>query len=156
MIISLPPGASPIIPGLYQGGIDSNYLDPKPDIHVACAHGAYPHPESADKVIYFPLHDDPTVIWADDLEWVRRAVEVAQTVATGVVANKNVVVSCQAGLNRSGLVLALAMCILGYEPADAIQTIRDRRSVVALHNPRFVEVIMRYGGSLADQAKPSP
>lgn len=49
-----------------------------------------------------------------------------------------VLIRCQAGLNRSGLVTALVLLLEGYEPAEAIQLIRNRRSPWALCNHAFV------------------
>ncbi|MHB1447001.1 MAG: protein-tyrosine phosphatase family protein [Acidimicrobiales bacterium] len=46
-------------------------------------------------------------------------------------------VHCQAGLNRSNLVVALALMLEGSSAAAAIQLLRDRRSPAVLCNPRF-------------------
>ena len=53
-------------------------------------------------------------------------------------AGEQVLIRCQAGLNRSGLVTALTMMHAGYEPADAIRQIRQQRSEMALFNHHFV------------------
>jgi hypothetical protein len=53
-------------------------------------------------------------------------------------AGERVLIRCQAGLNRSGLVTALTMMHAGYEPADAIRQIRQQRSQMALFNHHFV------------------
>ena len=53
-------------------------------------------------------------------------------------AGEKVLIRCQAGLNRSGLVTALTMMHAGYEPADAIKQIRQQRSPMALFNDNFV------------------
>ena len=50
---------------------------------------------------------------------------------------KKVLVRCQAGINRSGLVTALVLIRDGYAPADAIRLIRDNRCEAALSNSRF-------------------
>lgn len=52
---------------------------------------------------------------------------------------RRVLVRCQAGLNRSGLVVALVLYKAGYSAGDAISLIRERRSPYALCNPRFAE-----------------
>lgn len=52
---------------------------------------------------------------------------------------QRVLIRCQAGLNRSGLVTALVLYKAGYSTADAIELIREKRSPYALCNPRFVE-----------------
>ncbi|CAB4871704.1 unannotated protein [freshwater metagenome] len=48
-----------------------------------------------------------------------------------------VLVRCQAGLNRSGLVLALALMIEGYTAQDAIELLRQQRSEFVLCNRQF-------------------
>jgi protein-tyrosine phosphatase len=53
-----------------------------------------------------------------------------------VVAGK-----CQAGLNRSSLVVALVLLKEGYSATDAIDLIRKKRSKYALFNTYFVDFI---------------
>lgn len=72
----------------------------------------------------------------------RDATEVArlaELTADRVAAGRRVLVRCQAGLNRSSLVAALAMVRLGVEPQDAIDRIRADRHVNCLFNRSFVE-----------------
>jgi protein-tyrosine phosphatase len=45
---------------------------------------------------------------------------------------------CQAGANRSGLVMAVLLMIEGYTATDAIQLIRQQRGPQALFNQDFV------------------
>lgn len=52
-------------------------------------------------------------------------------------AGKRVLVRCQAGLNRSGLVMTLVLIREGYEPAEAIHLIRTHRGQAALCNRTF-------------------
>jgi protein-tyrosine phosphatase len=49
-----------------------------------------------------------------------------------------VLIRCQAGLNRSGLVTALVLMRDGYDATEAISLIRERRSPWALCNDDFV------------------
>ena len=53
-------------------------------------------------------------------------------------AGKKVLVRCQAGWNRSGLVTALVLMKDGHKATDAIDLIRARRSPYALCNEDFV------------------
>jgi len=46
-------------------------------------------------------------------------------------------VHCQAGLNRSGLVVALALIRSGRTPDEAIALLREKRSPAVLCNPAF-------------------
>jgi hypothetical protein len=64
-------------------------------------------------------------------------------------SGKKVLVRCQAGWNRSGLVTALALIKNGYTPQDAIDLIRARRSPYALCNVDFVK-------SLKDLSRTEP
>ncbi len=51
-------------------------------------------------------------------------------------------VHCQAGLNRSGLLTALALIDEGVFPPDAIATLRARRSPAVLCNRKFADWLM--------------
>jgi len=52
-------------------------------------------------------------------------------------AGNRVLVRCQAGLNRSGLVMALVLIREGYTPDEAINLIRSKRAQMALCNETF-------------------
>ena len=52
-------------------------------------------------------------------------------------AGKRVLIRCQAGLNRSGLVMALVLIRDGMNPTDAIELIRQQRGEAALFNLTF-------------------
>jgi protein-tyrosine phosphatase len=52
-------------------------------------------------------------------------------------AGKQVLIRCQAGLNRSGLIMALVLRKEGYTSQEAIDLIRARRSEWALFNKTF-------------------
>jgi hypothetical protein len=54
---------------------------------------------------------------------------------------KKVAARCQAGWNRSGLIIALVLLKEGYSADEAISLIRERRSPNALCNPHFVKFI---------------
>ena len=58
-------------------------------------------------------------------------------------AGKKCLVRCQAGINRSGLVVALILMRDGMSAEDAIALIRTRRSEYALENVHFVEYLKR-------------
>lgn len=57
-------------------------------------------------------------------------------------SGKRVLVRCQMGWNRSGLITALALMKSGYDPKHAIDLIRARRSPHALCNTDFVHYLM--------------
>ena len=54
---------------------------------------------------------------------------------------KSVAGKCQAGLNRSSLIVALVLLKEGYTATEAIELIRKKRSEYALFNNHFVEFI---------------
>lgn len=62
-------------------------------------------------------------------------------VAHKIHKGEKVLVRCQAGYNRSGLVVGLALLKLGYTADTAIALIREKRSPYALHNEHFVRYI---------------
>ena len=54
------------------------------------------------------------------------------------LAGDRLLVRCQAGLNRSGLITCLILMLKGYSQKDAIELIRNKRSEVALFNRNYV------------------
>ena len=58
-----------------------------------------------------------------------------------------VLVRCQAGLNRSGLVTALILMLDGLSAADAIKAIRTNRAELALFNHDFVTWLLAEGAN---------
>lgn len=53
-------------------------------------------------------------------------------------------VHCQAGLNRSGLISAIALVLDGMAPADAIALLREKRSPAVLCNPTFEQFVLEF------------
>ena len=81
-----------------------------------------------------PFHDgDLSEIDVQDLWFVTNAV------FDDWMNGKRVLVRCLAGLNRSGLVIALVMIMAGYSASDAIAHIRGVRSRNALCNRDFAQ-----------------
>lgn len=126
---------SEIAPGLWMGG--SHYYVGDHglaffDAVLTLYHGAEPARWPTDERRFHctdgadlpdPEQLGQAVDWVHD-RWQRR---------------QRVLVRCQAGLNRSGLVIGLVLYKAGYSAADAITLIREKRSPFALCNPRFVE-----------------
>jgi hypothetical protein len=82
-----------------------------------------------------------------DRELVPRIDSVVEWVLDELNKGHRVLVRCQAGLNRSGLITALTLCKLGYTGSDAIELIRKRRTRWALCNQDFeLYVESRYPG----------
>ena len=59
-------------------------------------------------------------------------------------SGKKVLIRCQAGLNRSGLVTAFVLMKAGMTAERAIELIREKRSVDALCNNNFVDWIVEH------------
>jgi protein-tyrosine phosphatase len=57
-------------------------------------------------------------------------------------SGQRVLIRCQAGLNRSGVVTALVLMLEGWSPREAIDLIRSRRSSLALCNDDFVQWLL--------------
>jgi protein-tyrosine phosphatase len=63
------------------------------------------------------------------------------------MAGDRVLVRCQAGLNRSGLVTALILMSTGLDAESAIREIRTNRAEVALFNEDYVAWLMTEGAA---------
>lgn len=69
------------------------------------------------------------------------ALEAAVVVAKFLSAGKNVLSTCALGINRSSLIAALALVLMGAKPDATLELIRAKRNPAALSNPWFVELI---------------
>ena len=109
--------------------------------------GANPYPGVT--IIYASNDDDPTrPPTRGELDL---AIKAARQVTSRVLAGGKVLVTCQAGKNRSGLVTALALHqltgVAGKACVDIIKMVRP----IALTNPQFVKVLDRIAAK-----KPTP
>lgn len=76
------------------------------------------------------------------------AIGLAHEVAKMVAAGKRVLVTCRSGLNRSGLISAIAIRILtGASAQEAIDAVRHGRSEFALNNTMFEKIIHEWNPS---------
>lgn len=130
------PVISPIVPGLWQGGCQDGLLLPRFIDHLV---SLYPwerydveHDLASTRTIRMldAASQDMTVV--DDIA---RRVNVLRESGT-------VLVHCQAGLNRSGLVVVRALMLDGMSADAAIALVRERRSPAALCNPAFEEWLL--------------
>jgi hypothetical protein len=72
----------------------------------------------------------------------RRSVDfLSYAVAKSVQEGRKTLVRCYAGMNRSGLVAALALIKMGHDPLTVVDLIRSKRSPNNLVNPEFVKII---------------
>lgn len=138
---------SEVVPGLWQGGTADNDT-----VHTARSRAGHAQPAITPK-------DFDTVVtlyaWAQPVDWFVKEIRlgfwdagtesmpVPEIMQAAFLAyqdwaeGKKVLIRCQAGLNRSGLVTALVLMMAGYAAEEAIQTIRETRSRYALCNDDF-------------------
>ena len=144
---------SMIAPNLFQGGTDD--LDvihlaqtnnrPRTDLPFDAIVTMYAWARPADWKIQEFRYGVPDASITDiDLDRLRQAVDFGYD---RWKQGDRVLVRCQAGLNRSGLVLALILIKDGLKPAEAIARIRDNRGEDALFNRDFYNWLMVEGES---------
>jgi hypothetical protein len=133
-----------IAPGLYQGSYPpegSALRDAGFDAVVLCARDLQTHVSSFPgvAVMYAPSVDDlHAPVSAEALAVARKA---AEEVAERIEGGQNVLVTCQAGLNRSGMVTALALhFIYGWSGERCVKHVQSKREE-ALFNKRFCEAL---------------
>ena len=73
-----------------------------------------------------------------------KVVELADWLHSEWKSGKKCLSRCQAGLNRSGIVIALVLIKEGYSADEAIALIREKRDPNALFNPDFVRNLKQY------------
>ena len=142
---------SMIAPNLFQGGTDD--LDvihlaqtnnrPRIDLPFDAIVTMYAWARPADWNIQEFRYGVPDASIKDiDLDRLRQAVEFGYD---RWKQGDRVLVRCQAGLNRSGLVLALILIKDGIAPQEAINCIRDGRGPDALFNDNFHAWLLEEG-----------
>lgn len=72
--------------------------------------------------------------------------EIAEEVEYQVAFGRKVLVRCQAGMNRSGLVTGLAMLKMGWTVDDILARMRQARSPYVLFNKSFVDYLREVEG----------
>lgn len=126
-----------VIPGLWQGGI-LQYADGFP--HRGAVMTLCTNAPNA------PIYMREEILSFNDGDEVPGIVNIAvEKVLEWRKAGIPVLVRCQAGLNRSGLVVALTMVAEGWQPVDAIVHIRRHRSPFALCNKVFERHVRNSG-----------
>lgn len=81
----------------------------------------------------FRMHDSSDGVLEEDL------FKASDAVLKALSRGDKVLVHCQAGLNRSGLVTAFSLMRLGWPAQKAIDHLRNQRSHMVLCNKTFVE-----------------
>jgi hypothetical protein len=141
---------SEILPGLWQGGTDdwdtvqefrrssrARITDKEFDTVITVYAWANPCDWEV-KELRYGYYDSDRADWEKDVDFetIFQLVDVAYQ---DWKAGKTVLIRCQAGLNRSGLLMALVLMKDGYSAVEAIDLIRKMRSEWALCNENFVK-----------------
>lgn len=138
---------SEVFNGLWQGGTDDD------DTHVAHAKPMITTKEF-DTVITMYAYANPVDWFVKELRYgvwdsnmkdfkVEELFEIVRFAHTEWKAGKKVLIRCQAGWNRSGLIMALVLMREGWSAEKAISTIRSNRSKYALKNSVFANWLMK-------------
>lgn len=144
---------SMIAPNLFQGGTDDEDVIHIPartysrrdDLPFDSIVTMYAWARPADwKVQEFRYGVPDASITDIDLDRLRQAVDFGYD---RWKQGDRVLIRCQAGLNRSGLVLALILIKDGSKPAEAISLIRTNRGEDALFNHDFHNWLLKEGES---------
>jgi protein-tyrosine phosphatase len=132
---------SQVLNNLWQGGIpDPNEdLSKNFDLVVLVAEEFQPEYLSGVRVVHAPLTDEQFRCTTSERRLVCAAVhEVVKALKHGL----RVLVTCHQGLNRSGLITALALRqFYGMSADEAITRVRYARGPFALSNPIFEQMI---------------
>jgi protein-tyrosine phosphatase len=139
--------ANQIVPGLWMGQAPPPAANLPGFTMVVLTAKEY-QPKSAQlnlpgvQVVHVPLPDGPLT---QQLQ--QAALNAAVLVANEVKAGGKVLVTCWAGANRSGLVVALALEQMGMAGPIALAKVRAQRfpnsGHVPLSNPYFVQMILQ-------------
>ena len=141
---------SEIAPNLFMGGTDDNDVihnaasgRRRTDLPFDSIVTMYAWAQPADwKVQEFRYGVPDAAIEMIDLARLKQAVDFGYG---RWMAGDRLLVRCQAGLNRSGLVTALILMSTGLDAETAIAEIRKKRAEVALFNNEYVTWLINNG-----------
>lgn len=133
------PFVSEIVPDLWLGGCEDGLVLPTFFQHLV---SLYPWEQ------YTVRHELGSSLQVRMYDSVNQAFHQVDSIAAWVNECRDTgptLVHCQAGLNRSSLVVGRALVLDGMRPADAIGLIRRKRSPACLCNPSFERWLLRGG-----------
>lgn len=135
------PIVSQITDGLWQGGCETGLVLPSFIDHLVSLYPweRYTIKHRLQSEMYVTLYDSTD-------QGYEMVDSIAQWVNTCRETGGNVLVHCQAGLNRSSLVAARALMLDGLSGDDAIHLLRRQRSDACLCNPAFEEHLRSFDG----------
>ncbi len=157
------PEADEILPGLFQGGTADDEVIGYPAAEGHYARLGHPGRDAFPFDLVVTLYADaqPAPWGVLELRFgfpdgILHPADALQAVALARLAHQawragdRVLVRCQAGVNRSGLVAALILMLDGYQPVEAIELLRSRRSPVVLANAHFATWLVNQAPGLVD------
>lgn len=124
---------TPITDDLWTGGCANGFILPSKVKHVISLYPweKYKNNHQLKSFLSVWLYDDLEGPDTEQIVGIARWVNVCR--GTGIT-----LVHCQAGLNRSGMVAAVALMLGGHTADSAIELLRTKRSSAVLCNPSFV------------------
>lgn len=122
---------SEIIPGLWMGGDERSPVGEFDHVVSLCPWGEECTPGPPGQTEWF-IADAEVPDDADERVW-----EIAREVSDRLERGQDILVRCQMGINRSGLIVAATLMTRGWDADDAITRIRERRDPMALSNTFF-------------------
>lgn len=139
---------SEILPGLWMGGTED---EDTTDVGKPLSTFEQAVPFDAVVTLFAWAHPMPWGV--EELRWgfadsqmslvdEARLHRVAEWAHSRWQQGDRVLIRCQAGMNRSGLVTALVLMRADYSAADAIALLRRQRSEVVLFNSHFVDYLL--------------
>ncbi len=135
---------SEILPNLFMGGTDDydivQFGKNLPELHERDEFDAVVTCYSYAQPMSWYVHENRYGFADGQLspETFAKAQELASWLHSEWKAGRKCLSRCQAGLNRSGLVIALVLMMDGYSADEAISLIREKRDRNALFNPDFI------------------
>jgi hypothetical protein len=158
---------SEITPGLYVGGTDDHDTIAYQTNYEIQRRTGDRYPTDVEQVLIQPEDFDAVVTlyaFARPVGWgvqelrsgfmdgaqvpaQRDLLELVEWAHRRWTRGERVLVRCQAGLNRSGLIAALVLVRAGLEPMDAVSLLRERRSSHSLFNKTFLEYVLGVDGA---------
>ena len=138
-----------VLPGLWQGGTHDDDVVGNPRF----ATHSYIIKKDFDTVITMYQYANPVgwfvneyryCIYDADIESIdlHELFKTARYAYNEWSEGKRVLIRCQAGWNRSGLITALVLMLHGVDAKAAIELIRNKRSSHALCNPEFEDFLL--------------
>jgi protein-tyrosine phosphatase len=136
------PLISPVEGNLWQGGCIDGVSLPADFKHVVSLYPweQYALPDGCERV---------EVRMYDSLDQDTAAVDSVAAMVVGFCQQGKTLVHCQAGLNRSGLVAARALMMMGRTAREAIDLLRASRCDMVLCNQAFERWLLSLDGELA-------